>query len=233
MSTPHILVLDNSPRRLGTAWFRKWFRQLGCRVSTHYYRRKPRRVSLDRFDAVVVGGSPASATEDEAWIWQQLDLIEQADRLGQPVLGVCFGAQLLARAYFGKPAIRNAAQVEIGWHCVRQSGQGDLLFTGIPSEFSSFQFHTEEVIPQAGMHVLASSADSEVQAFRVRGKPVWGVQFHLEVTPRAGRDLLRKTRRVYEAYGLNYDELVATARPSEAAPQLFSNFIGALRRRSQ
>jgi GMP synthase-like glutamine amidotransferase len=227
MGTPHILILDNSPRRLGTYWFTKWFRQLGCRVSAYYFWGKSRAVSLDNFEAVVIGGSPVSATEDLPWILQELEIIEQADQQEKPVLGVCFGSQLLARAYYGKHAIRHSSQVEIGWHRVSQTGHRDPLFAEIPVKFTSFQFHTEEVVPLAGMQVLADSAVSEVQAFRVSGKPVWGTQFHLEVTPRSGRDLLRKSRQVCATYGLSYEELVAAARPSEAAPQLFSNFIGA------
>ena len=227
MATPHILILDNSPRRLGTYWFSKWFRQLGCQVSAYYFWGKPRAVSLAKFEAVVIGGSPVSATEDIPWILQELEIIEQADRQAKPVLGVCFGSQLLARAYYGKHAIRRSARVEIGWHRVSQTGHRDLLFEEIPVEFTSFQFHTEEVVPQAGMQVLAASTGSEVQAFRVSEKPVWGTQFHFEVTPRSGRDLLRKSRQVCATYGLNYEELVAAARPSEAVPQIFRNFIRA------
>jgi hypothetical protein len=48
------------------------------------------------------------------------------------------------------------------------------------------------------------------------------------VTPRAGRDLLRKTRKIYEAYGLSYEDLAAKAQPSGAAPQLFRNFLNIL-----
>jgi len=230
---PRILLLDNSPRRLGTYWFGKWFRPLGCKVHTYFFQRKTWTVRLDKFDAVVIGGSPASATEDAPWVLSELDIIKQAGRREMPVLGVCFGAQLLARAYYGKNAIRRSSQVEIGWHYVRQTEQADLLFEQIAERFISFQFHTEEVLPQPEMRVLASSAASEVQAFRVDHKPVWGVQFHLEVTPRAGRDFLRKTRKFYETYGLRYEELMAKAHPSEAVPQLFSNFLNALQRTVQ
>lgn len=230
---PRILLLDNSPRHLGAYWFGKWFRQLGCTVHTYHFQRKSWAVELDKFDAMVIGGSPASATEDMPWILCELDLIEQAGQREMPVLGVCFGAQLLARAYYGKDAIQSSRQVEIGWHNVSQTQQSDLLFEHIPYQFTSFQFHTDDVLPQPEMRVLATSTASEVQAFRMGQKPVWGVQFHLEVTPRAGRDFLRKTRKFYETYGLHYEELMTKAHPSEAAPQLFSNFLNALQRTAQ
>jgi GMP synthase-like glutamine amidotransferase len=229
-TSPHILVLDNSPRRLGTNWFGQWFRALGCQVSAYHFWKAVRPVALDKFDALVISGSPASATEDIPWILAELELIEQADRREIPILGVCFGSQLLARAYYGKAAVRRSPQAEIGWYTVCRTEQEDLLFADIPRQFSSFQFHLEEVLPQPDMQVLACSEAVMVQAFRIDSKPVWGTQFHIEVTPQAGRDFLRKTRRVYEPYGFQYEEMVATAQPTEAAPRLFSNFIKPLLR---
>jgi GMP synthase-like glutamine amidotransferase len=224
----NILILDNSPRRLGTAWFGKWFRQLGCTVTAYHFWRKPRPVALDRFEALVISGSPASVTQDTPWIVRELELIEQADRRGMPVLGVCFGAQLLARAYYSRHVIRTCIQPEFGWHTIHQIQPDNLLFAGLPSTFTAFQFHLEEVTPQPTMQVLACSAAVEVQAFQIGPKPVWGVQFHAEVTPQAGRDLLRKTRHIYEAYGQRYEDLAAQAQLSEAAPRLFSNFLTAV-----
>ena len=86
MTSPHILILDNSPRRLGAAWFGKWFRQLGCQVGTRHYQSLNRLTGPDEFDALVVSGSPASAKEDKSWILKELELVEQADQLGIPVL---------------------------------------------------------------------------------------------------------------------------------------------------
>ncbi len=229
MSIPHILVLDNSPRSLGTSWFGKWFRQLGCRVSAYDFWRNPRPVSLDKFDALVIGGSPASATEDIPLVKQELEIIEQADDRRMPVLGVCFGAQLLARAYYGKKAVRRGSQPEFGWHCVHQTPNIDPLFKDIPSQFTSFQFHLEEVVPQPDMQILACSPAVWVQAFRVGQKPVWGTQFHLEVTPRAGLDLLRKTESVYQPHGFDYETMAAQAQPSGATPQLFVNLLKTIR----
>jgi len=210
MTSPRILILDNSPRHLGAAWFGKWFRQLECQVSVRHFRSLSRLAAPHEFDALVITGSPDSATEDQSWLLKELELIEQADQRGMPVLGVCFGSQLLARAYYGKAAVRRSQQA------------------GVPDQFTSFQFHVEGVLAQPGMRVLATSNPLSVQAFRVDSKPVWGIQFHFEVTPRAGRDLLRKTRHVYEPYGLRYEELAAEARPTEVAPLLFQNFVKAL-----
>jgi GMP synthase (glutamine-hydrolysing) len=228
--SPRILVLDNSPRRLGTAWLGKALRALGCRVSAYHFWKEARPVALDRFDGMVISGSPASATEDTPWILAELELIEQAERREMPVLGVCFGAQLLGRAYYGAAAVGRSSQVELGWYPVCRTGQDDPLFAELPERFLSFQFHLEEVLPQADMRVLAYSAGVAVQAFRIGAKPMWGTQFHFEVTPQAGRDFLRKTRRIYEPHGFRYEAMIAEARPTEIAPQLLRNFLRTLAR---
>lgn len=199
---------------------------MGSRVSVRNYRALQRLAGLNSFDALVVSGSPASATQDDPWILREVELVQEAEQRGLPVLGVCFGAQLLARAYYGQEAVRRSpAGGEFGWHTVCRTPEQDPFLEGLPHEFTSFQHHMDEVVPQPGMQVLAESAISAVQAFRVGSKPVWGAQFHFEVTPQAGRDVLRKTRRVYEPLGLAYEKLIADARPTEVAPRLFENFL--------
>jgi GMP synthase (glutamine-hydrolysing) len=227
---PRILVLDNDDRYLGTYWFGRWFRRLGCRVSTPHFWSGPKPVNLDKFDALVISGSAASATYDKPWILAELDLIEAAERRNMPVLGVCFGLQLLGRAYFGREAVRRCAQPEIGWYTVNRTGADDPFFAGIPAQFSSYQHHEEEVAAQPGMQILASSNASAVQAFRIPDKPVWSTQFHFEVTPQAGRDLLRKSQAELDRHGWRYKERIAQARPTEVAPQLFRNFLNAVKK---
>ncbi|MFN8454482.1 MAG: type 1 glutamine amidotransferase [Anaerolineae bacterium] len=218
---PRILVLDNDDRYLGTYWFGRWFRRLGCRVSTPHFWFGPKQVNLDRFDALVITGSVASATQNEPWILAELDLIEAAEQRNMPVLGVCFGLQLLGRAYFGKATVRRCVQPEIGWYTVNRTGEDDPFFAGVPAQFSSYQHHEEQVMPQPGMKILASSEASAVQAFRIPDKPVWGTQFHFEVTPQAGRDLLRKCRPFeLERHGWHYEERIAQARLTEVLSQL-------------
>ncbi len=224
---PHVLVLDNSPRHLGRRWFPKWLHaRLGCPVTTVHGVSNNSLKALDGFDALVIGGSPASATEDKDWILRELDLVAQADGRQMPVMGVCFGGQLLARAFYGKDSIRRSPRPEFGWHCVQRDAS-DLLFDNAPTQFMTFQYHMEEVTSQPGMAVLASNANSRVQAYRVGSKPIWGVQFHLEVTPRAGQDMLRRTQHVYQKFDLTYPDLAAQAQPNKAAEQMFRNFIRA------
>ncbi len=99
---------------------------------------------------------------------------------GKPVLGICFGAQLLAKL-LGAPVRRNPV-TEIGTHPVRltAAGRSDPLFQGFPKTFPAFQWHNDTFdIPPWGLQ-LAESRDCPNQGFRM-GSAV-GLQFHLEVT---------------------------------------------------
>jgi GMP synthase-like glutamine amidotransferase len=220
---PRILILDNSPRHLGMAWFGKWFRALGCAARAYHALSGSLPTALDDFDGVVLSGSPASALQDDPWIGAELRLVEQAERQGLAVLGICFGSQLLARAHFGPQAVRRSRQPEFGWQGVEVCRQ-DALLAGAPRAFTTFQYHMEEVVPQPGMHILATSPASAVQGFRIGRRPIWGLQFHLEVTPRAGLDLLRKTEHVYRPHGFQYMDLAGRAQPCAATARVLSNF---------
>lgn len=224
-STTRILVLDNSPRRLGGRWFSKGLRrQPGIEVGVCHVLTGQRVESLAPYDGVIISGSPASATDDEPWIAHELGLIREATQRGIPLLGVCFGSQLLAYALYGDNSVRRAERPEFGWHNVERT-TADPLFENVPQSFNTFQYHMEEVVIQPDMQVLARNDNSAVQAFRIGGSSLWGVQFHFEVTPQAGRDLLRRTRRVYERFGLTYAEVSRNVGQNTAAQPLFRNFV--------
>jgi len=138
--------------------------------------------SLDLHDAVIVGGTPISVNETDRhdFLVAEECYLREALNTGKPVLGICFGAQLLAKL-LGAPVKRNPV-VEIGTYSVRltAAGRSDPLFQGFPKAFTTFQWHNDTFdIPPWGLQ-LAESRDCPNQGFRM-GSAV-GLQFHLEVT---------------------------------------------------
>jgi GMP synthase-like glutamine amidotransferase len=133
-------------------------------------------------DGFIFMGGPMSVNDDLGYIRQELRLIEQAAALGKPVLGVCLGAQLIAKA-LGSRVYKNAVK-EIGWFDVRftETARQDLLFAGLDGPETVFHWHGETFDLPPGAALLASSDACRHQAFRV-GAHVYGLQFHLEVTP--------------------------------------------------
>ena len=134
------------------------------------------------YDAVVSCGGSMHAHEHDrfSWLAQEQALLGELAAAGRPVLGVCLGSQLLARATGGTTS--EMEEPEIGWYPVRLSdgAQGDPVMGGLAPSFRSLQWHSCEFHPGPGSVTLAESAVC-AQAFRV-GERAWGIQFHAEVT---------------------------------------------------
>jgi len=127
------------------------------------------------FDAAVVSGSRSSVYWDEDWIPQARDWVRAAHDGGMPVLGVCFGHQLVADALGGE--VGDMGEYEIGYRAVEHGGD-DTLFEGIANEFTVFTTHSDAVLdPPPGAEVLAEN-DYGIHAFRKDHS--FGVQFHPE-----------------------------------------------------
>jgi GMP synthase (glutamine-hydrolysing) len=137
---------------------------------------------IDDYDAVLVFGGAMHADEEERhpWLTEENLLLQRLLDLHVPTLGVCLGAQLLAKA--AHAPVRPAPRPEIGWHDVEltEDAPDDPIFSLLPSRFRSFQWHYYTYGVPAGAVELARS-DVCTQAFRL-GARVWGVQFHPEVT---------------------------------------------------
>jgi GMP synthase (glutamine-hydrolysing) len=139
--------------------------------------------SPDGFDAAVVLGAEAQVDQENAlpWIRTEKHLVAELVERGTPVLGICFGSQLLADLA-GAP-VRLAAEPEIGWHGAELTpeGRADPVLGFLPERFETLQWHHYEWLLPPGAVALARSARC-LQAFRLADRPVWGLQFHPEVT---------------------------------------------------
>ena len=135
--------------------------------------------------ALIILGGPMSTHEeaDYPFLRWEKTIIRAAIGEGVPVLGICLGAQLIAAA-LGTPIFHGRVK-EIGWNpiSITAHGQVDSLLGYLPENATVFQWHGEGFDLPSGSLRLASSVHYENQAFRL-GKNVYGLQFHLEVTPR-------------------------------------------------
>jgi GMP synthase (glutamine-hydrolysing) len=132
-----------------------------------------------KYAAMVVLGGPMSANDPE--MKDELSGIGRALDAGLPVLGICLGSQLIAKA-LGARVYRNTG-LEIGWEPVylTDSGKNDPVLGGIPSPSTFFHWHGETFDLPEGAERLAWSERTRHQAFRY-GRNVYGLQFHPEVT---------------------------------------------------
>jgi len=132
------------------------------------------------WEAVMVFGGAMHPDQDaeHPWLAGEARFLESALADGVPLLGVCLGAQLIARAAGG--LVGPAGTPEVGWFEVsRTHGADDPVIGALPGRFRAFQWHYYTFELPAGAVQLASSAAAR-QAYRL-GDRVWGIQFHAEV----------------------------------------------------
>lgn len=134
----------------------------------------------DPGDFLLVMGGPMSVNDPEPWIEAELVFLRDALMRGTPVLGVCLGSQLLAKALGA--AVAPGPGMELGMAAITltEEGRQDPVFQTIPEPFEVFQWHGEAFDLPDGAVALASSPLFPLQAFRF-GPNAYGLLFHLEV----------------------------------------------------
>ena len=181
MARPKILVFQHVPYEpLGT--LDPLLKRAGFRIRYVNFGRNPtERPSLDGYAGLIVLGGPMNADQvgDYPHLATELELIAEALEQDISILGICLGAQLLAKALGGR-VLAGAGQ-EIGWHGVKttQDGLNDPVLAEFGKVSEVFQWHDDIIeLPDNTVH-LAHSEQCPVQAFR-HGEHAYGFQFHLE-----------------------------------------------------
>ncbi|MCH2171395.1 gamma-glutamyl-gamma-aminobutyrate hydrolase family protein [Myxococcota bacterium] len=182
---PRLLVLQHVPYEiLGT--FDPLLKRSGFRIRYVNFGRRPESSpTLDGYHGLVILGGPMGVAESDLFphLEVEMELIREAIDREIPTLGICLGAQLIARA-LGASVTRSPVP-EIGWHdvSITDAGAGDPLFAHFRATEKVFQWHQDAFEVPAGAIRLVSSAGCPHQAFRY-GERVYGFQFHMEVDER-------------------------------------------------
>jgi len=130
---------------------------------------------------VMLGGTVnADQVDRYPFLLEDRTLTREAVEAGVPYLGVCLGAQILARA-LDRPVMK-AARREVGFQPVHptEAASDDALLSGFTDGDRVFQWHEDTFDLPEGATLLATDDDVPHQAFRV-GDLAWGIQFHFEV----------------------------------------------------
>jgi GMP synthase (glutamine-hydrolysing) len=137
---------------------------------------------------IIITGSHSDVTDEEKWQENLIDFIHQAVQKGLPVLGICYGHQILAEALGGK-VHDHPAGGEFGVAVIQKTDKAvhDPLFKELPNTFVGFVSHGQTVkqLPR-GAQVLGKSTTEAYEAVRYKDQ-VWGVQFHPEFDPEITR----------------------------------------------
>jgi GMP synthase (glutamine-hydrolysing) len=136
--------------------------------------------TLEDHAAAVIFGGPMSANDNDPWLADEIDWIARPLAEAKPFLGVCLGAQMLAKQLGGSVWPHAAGSVEIGYYPIRPTAAGETLGLG-PWPSHVYQWHRETFTLPKGAERLATGDTFENQAFRY-GERAYGIQFHPEVT---------------------------------------------------
>ncbi|MCP4300105.1 MAG: type 1 glutamine amidotransferase [Gammaproteobacteria bacterium] len=189
MPRPKILVFQHVPYEpLGT--LDPLLKESGFRIRYVNFGREPEsRPALEKYEALIVLGGPMNSDQIDSFpnLVTEVEIIREAVEQDMSVLGICLGAQLLAKALGGSVS-RNAVR-EIGWHDVdlTEAGVSDPVLSTFARQQQVFQWHQDGISLPPGAVRLAGSVASPVQAFRY-GVHAYGFQFHLE----ASRSLIER-----------------------------------------
>lgn len=206
-----------------------WFRQ-GLGVSEAeldvrpVYAGAPLPAQFD-YAAVVVTGSGSMVTDREPWSEASAEYLREAVARELPVLGVCYGHQLLAHAFGGlvgyNPVGRNIGTTRLE---LNEAAASDALFQGFANPLYVHVSHSQRVIDLPAEAVVLGSCERDPHhAFRI-GRTAWGVQFHPEFSAETTRDYVRIRSETIAAEGLDPNALLAGVRESPDGEQLLRRF---------
>lgn len=135
------------------------------------------------FHLLILMGGPMSVHDEDAYsfLLEEKQFVRRWVQEGNPTLGICLGAQLIADCLGGR--VYKGDKEELGWYelTVTEKGKNDPFLHAFPLRFPVFQWHSETFDLPEGAILLATTPDYPHQAFRF-GDLTYAFQFHLEVT---------------------------------------------------
>jgi len=174
---------------------------------------------------IIITGSHDMVTEKHPWSEKTADWVRQAVEADIPLLGVCYGHQLLAHAMGGVVG-DNPKGKEFGTVSIRlnRDGRHDRLFEGTPETFVAQACHSQSVMQlPVGATQLASSDMDPHHAF-VIGRRAWGVQFHPEFDGQILRLYIQRFADDLKAQGCDVEGLLAEIRETPESEALLRRF---------
>ena len=135
------------------------------------------------FEAIIIFGGKMSANSKSVHIQNEYKFLSKAIKLNKKIIGICLGAQLIAKFYGSIIKKSKNKEVEIGYRNTMKSNNS------IINNNSKFlQFHNEGISINSNMEILSSGNLFDVDAFKIKNNEIYGFQFHPEVNSKMIKD---------------------------------------------
>ena len=192
-----IHVLQHVPYE-GPGSIARWAEKNGHTLTTTRFFEGDALPYHDDYDLLMILGGPMSANDDFNVDWMQAEkrFIREAIDQEKMLLGICLGSQLIARV-LGATVSKNEER-EIGWFPITATPNAMVL--GLPQQFQAFHWHGDTFTLPEGAKSIGSSEGAEQQGFIYQDRVV-ALQFHLETTPEAARELVDACQHEIEEDG--------------------------------
>lgn len=235
MANARLLYLSNGPKPQSIAMLDDRFEGWGLTVDRYWAYSGEFPKNLDSYDGIFLSGSPHGAYEDIPFIHREHNLIQDAAARGIPMLGICFGSQILASALCGRDQVFRRHDCEIGFKDlpVTDAARDDAIAGGLSQYVHMFVWHNDEVRgDHPDMTILARSDICPNHIWRYRDTLAWGIQGHPEITAAQAPVWFNQNRKRMQKDGADVDVLIASADEAADAKTMLTRFADVVKTRS-
>ncbi len=178
-------------------------------------------VDLDEFSHLIITGSALYVSQENENDEKLYSIVQQFT--SKSILGICYGHQMLAKALMKKNVCRKSKIPELGWREVELVTNS--IFEGITKPVF-YESHLEEVFDlNDDFTIIASNANCDIQGYQYKDLPIWGVQFHPEVTFEYGQQSIKNKLTNYESMKKFFKNELEDPKYIEQNFKIFENFI--------
>lgn len=181
------------------------------------------RGSFQLYSHLLLTGSALSASQGSEFDSDIISLINKFIEHKKPILGICHGHQMLARALAGDDSCRRTKVPEFSWRKINI--KDNPLFAGIENPILMESHYDEVCNLNDDFEIIASNDDCRIQGFQYKNNPFWGVQFHPEVNLEIGDKMIDNHIKNNPQDKKYYKNELQNPEQIEQNFKIFSNFF--------